>query len=83
MGASSRNNENVEPIIYLLCIMIGFFVVVLMACEAFWKDDAQIFQVIATGLSGFIGALLARIKPAQQQPVTEPEPDPVPQVKVV
>ena len=93
MGASSRNNENVEPIIYLMCVMIVFFVGVLLASETFWKEDAQMFQVIATCLSGFTGALLARIKPAQQNQsggddvgikiTNQPPQDPSPQVKVV
>jgi hypothetical protein len=73
MPASSRNNEKVEPILYLLGVMIVFFTAVLLAVEYWFKEDAQVFQVIASILTGIAGAFLARIKPAGQD---QPQPPP-------
>lgn len=66
MPASSANNENVEPVMYLLALLILFFTAVLIGVEYFFRDDAQVFQVVATVLTGFTGAFLGRIKPANQ-----------------
>lgn len=66
MPASSKNNEEIEPILYLLAAIILFFTVVLIGVEYIFKDDAQVFQVIATLLTGFAGAFMGRVKPAQQ-----------------
>ena len=40
----------------------------LMFVEYVYKDDAQIFQVVASVLTGFLGAFLGRVKPAAPDP---------------
>ena len=66
MAASSANNEKIEPILYLLSALIVLFTSVLIGVEWAFKDDAQVFQVVASILSGLAGAFMARIKPANQ-----------------
>jgi hypothetical protein len=46
-----------------LLIAVMFFVAVLVVGEIFWKDDSQLFQVVAGIVSGLVGAMLARVKP--------------------
>lgn len=40
-----------------------FFTFVLFAAESWFQSDSQLFQVIASILTGVTGAFLARIKP--------------------
>lgn len=53
-----------EPILYLLAGMVIFFTVLLFVSAKFLTNDGQTFQVISGLLTGFAGALLARVKPA-------------------
>ena len=48
----------------LVGVMI-FFTLVVMWCEHHFKDDAQIFQLFATVISGASGALFMKLKGAQ------------------
>jgi uncharacterized membrane-anchored protein len=72
MSASSANNEKIEPILYLLAAMMIFFTAVLIGVEWGFHDDAQVFQVVATILSGIAGAFTIRIKPANQSALQAP-----------
>lgn len=57
--------EPIEPILKLLVVVIFVFIVTLFVAEIWFKDDSQLFQVIANILSGVTGAFLARIKPGK------------------
>lgn len=57
--------EKLEPILSLLFVCMVFFTGVLFAAEVWFKDDSQLFQVVAGILTGITGAFLARIKPAK------------------
>lgn len=58
-------DTKVEPVLKLLAATMVFFTVVLIGVEYFFKEDAQVFQVIASILTGVVGAFLGRIKPAK------------------
>ncbi len=58
-------NENVEPILKLLVVIMFVFIMMLFASEIWFQSDSQLFQVIANILSGVTGAFLARIKPGK------------------
>lgn len=58
-------DTKLEPILKYLGFFMIFFTVVLVGVEYFFKEDAQVFQVIAGILTGITGACLARIKPPQ------------------
>lgn len=67
-------NEKIEPIMLLLAALVLIFTGVLIGAEWAFKDDAQIFQVVASILTGLSGAFMGRIKPARQvQPQDVPE----------
>ncbi len=59
------NDSKVEPVLVLLACCMVFFTAVLVGVEYFFKEDAQVFQVIASILTGVVGAFLGRIKPAK------------------
>jgi hypothetical protein len=46
----------------LLFVSTFLLLVALFVSESFFKDDSQLFQVIATLLSGFSGILLSELK---------------------
>lgn len=48
----------------LLCGLMLFFAATLFAAEKYFKDDSQLFQVIAQLLTGFSASFLTRIKSA-------------------
>lgn len=56
-------HEKLEPIIWLLFVGIFLLLGILIGVEVAWKDDGQMFQVIAGLLSAFSGAFFMRIKP--------------------
>jgi len=47
---------------------IWISVACLIFVEKFFREDAQVFQVIASVLTGFLGAFLGRVKPAAPDP---------------
>lgn len=63
-------HEKLEPIIWLLFAGIFLLLGILIGVEVAWKDDGQMFQVIAGLLSAFSGAFFMRIKPKDDKPVT-------------
>lgn len=52
-----------DPVTRTLCRLMIFFCAVLIGVEYFFKDDAQVFQVITNVLTGITGAFLGRINP--------------------
>lgn len=62
--ADKPSAEPIEPVLKLLCICMIFFTGVLFAAEVWFVSDTQLFQVIASILTGIVGAFMARIKPA-------------------
>lgn len=57
----------IDPIILLLLFGMLIFSVLLIYCEHMFKDDAQIFQVFASLVTGFGAALWTRIKPGDDK----------------
>lgn len=62
--ADKPSSEPIEPVLKLLCGTMIFFTGVLFAAEVWFQADTQLFQVIASILTGIVGAFMARIKPA-------------------
>lgn len=56
--------EKIEPIILVLCGMAIFFTLAIFLGEKWFNNDAQLFQVFSNVLSGVVGAILMRVKPA-------------------
>lgn len=56
-------DSHVEPVVILLFLGMLFFTGILIFCDKFFPMDGQIFQVVASLLSGFSGAFFMRIKP--------------------
>ncbi len=52
-----------EPVVALLFFGMLSFTFVLIVCEVWFSSDAQLFQVIASLVSGFSGAFFMRVKP--------------------
>lgn len=63
--------KDLDPVLKLLTGLIVFFAVVVILLAKFLSDDGQTFQVMGNVLSGFVGALLMRVK-------TDTGPDPAP-----
>ena len=61
------NLEKVEPIIYVLSVMIIFFSGLLIYCEHMFPNDGQVFQVFSGILTALSGALMMRVKPAKSE----------------
>ena len=53
-----------DPVTSMLYWGIWISVGILIAVEWGFKEDAQIFQVLASVVAGFVGAFFGRIKPA-------------------
>lgn len=51
-----------DPVLLLLTGLIVFFAIILVGLAKFLSDDGQTFQVVGNVLSGFVGALLMRVK---------------------
>lgn len=66
--------KQTDPITVLLFYGIWLAVLVLIAGEVFFKDDSQLFQVVAGLLTGFLGAFLGRVKP--EAPPEKPKDTP-------
>ena len=62
MAASNQQTEKVDPVLYLLFIGMVFFTAVLIGVEYFFKDDGQVFQVVAGILTGFAGSFFTKLK---------------------
>jgi len=56
-----NTHAKIEPVIWLLSLLVVIFLVATFAAEAFFKSDAVFFQAIVSGLSAFSGALLMRV----------------------
>lgn len=71
MASSANPNpsqcEALDRVLILLFIGIVFFTGVLFAAELWFKDDSQLFQVVAGVLTGFTGAFFGRMKPRKEQ----------------
>ena len=63
-----------EPVLLLILGAMVFFTLVLVASEVFFKDDSQLFQVIAGLLTALTGAFLGRVKPSPDK-TTETKTD--------
>ncbi len=55
--------KDADPVTMLLYYGIWASVAALIFAEFFFKDDPQLFQVVASVLTGFLGAFLGRVKP--------------------
>jgi uncharacterized membrane-anchored protein len=53
----------VEPILLLLFLGIILSAIAVIAIKAFIPGDGQLFQVIASILSAFVGAFFLRVNP--------------------
>jgi len=62
-----QGTDNVTGLLYM---GIWGSVLALIFVEFFFKDDSQLFQVIASVLTGFLGAFLGRVKPEGPPPGT-------------
>ncbi len=60
---SVKKPEPVEPIVYLLSLMMLAFAAIIIFCEFRFPMDGQIFQLFSGLLTGIAGAFLMRIKP--------------------
>lgn len=56
--------HSIEPVLYLLTLIVVFFTALLFVASYTLPNDGQTFQVISGLLTGFAGALLGRVKPA-------------------
>lgn len=65
--ATENKPDPVEPTLYLLFYGMIFFAGVLIGVEYFFKEDGQMFQVIAGILTGFTGAFFGRMKPGEKR----------------
>lgn len=74
--------QRIEPVLYLLALLVLVFTACLFISERFYPNDGQIFQVVSNLLSGFGGALLMRVKPAnkteEHTPAAEQDDKPKP-----
>jgi hypothetical protein len=67
---SSAGNMPLEPVTPLDKLLLGcvvFFAMVLVAISKWSPNDGQTFQVISGLVTGFAGAFLMRIKPAEKK----------------
>lgn len=58
-----NESGKIEPIIFLLAMMIVMFTCLLVVVEKWFNSDGQLFQVVSGMLTGLMGAFLMRIKP--------------------
>ncbi len=75
-SAPEPAHEKIEPILKLLFIGMVVFLGALFACEILFKDDGQIFQVVAGLLAGFSGAFFGRINPKRANGATTVSTEP-------
>lgn len=68
-------DDKLEPVVLLLLIGIIFFTGMILVCEKWYPMDGQLFQVMASLLSGFSGAFFMRIKPRGQTPDDPKDPN--------
>ena len=67
--------KGVDPVVWLLFAGIVFSTGALIAVCLMFKDDGQVFQVIAAMLTGFSTALFSRTRSAAARPGQGP-PEP-------
>lgn len=60
---STKENNRLDAVVILLTGLVMFFSGVLIWIAVYLKSDGQTFQIIASLVTGFSGALLMRIKP--------------------
>ena len=58
-----KTSDRLDSVVLLLTFLILIFVGVLLWTAVFLKSDGQTFQIVASLVTGFSGALLMRIKP--------------------
>ncbi len=61
-------SEKIEPVLKLLVGCLVFSVLALFASEIWFKEDSQLFQVLAGLVTGFGASLLTRVKPNRSEP---------------
>lgn len=59
--------RGLDSVLLLLMCGIVFFTLILLAVEAFWRNESDIFQVLSNVLSAFVGAFLLRVKPPSEK----------------
>jgi len=59
--------NRVDPVLYLLLIVILSFTGMLVFVEFKFPNDGQLFQVISGMVTGFSGAFLLRVKPQTKE----------------
>jgi hypothetical protein len=64
--SEAKAERKVEPVVLLLFVGMVVFTVALFACETYFPNDGQMFQVVAGLLTGFSGAFFMRVKPSTQ-----------------
>jgi hypothetical protein len=55
--------NKIEPVVSLLAVLMIVFTVALFVSNAMFPMDGQMFQVIASLVSGVTGAFMMRVKP--------------------
>lgn len=65
-----KTDGKIDSTLLFLGTAVFFFVICLFVSEAFFYKDSQLFQVISSLLSGFGGALLAKVKTGPSDPTT-------------
>lgn len=63
-----RNPEPIEPIVYLLSVLLLVLAGLIIFCEYFFPMDGQIFTVFTGAFGSIVGAFLMRIKPRGNAP---------------
>lgn len=66
--------DPIEPIIWLLALMVVFFAVLVVLVAKWSPSDGQVFQVISGALATIIGIFANRIMPAKRDPTTSVPP---------
>jgi len=59
----TKSSDRLDSVVILLTFLILTFVAVLLWVALYLKSDGQTFQIVASLVTGFSGALLMRIKP--------------------
>ena len=67
--------KQIDAVVYLLAAMVVFFTGLLFISALYLTNDGQTFQVISGLDTGFAGALLLRVKPADPKKAPEQAPE--------
>ena len=60
--------KGTDPVLLILFTGIWISVITMIGCNAFFKDDGQLFQVLSALVAGFSGAFFGRMKPQEKPP---------------